>query len=138
MSSGPEGWEEQASELLQKAVQVEYSFITNYRFLADSLPDQESREVVRILAEESAVHADVVASVIRALGGVPSLFDGALPAAAHRENLKRQLKYDKLALLLHSQAARLAGPGWRDLLAGIADVERRHIKMLEKVLERFG
>lgn len=129
----------QAVGLMALVLQVEYRFIVYYPRLEGLLPDDESRATVRMLGEASVRHADLVGRVIRALGGTPGF-----PALEPFPDLpvvdifRRQLEYEKLALMLHRGAAALVGQQWRELLRGVAEEERSHILGVEKILKALG
>ncbi|MCL4369315.1 MAG: ferritin-like domain-containing protein [Chloroflexi bacterium] len=127
-----------ALELLGQILQVEYRFIIHYPRLMDMAPDEETREMMRVVGESSVRHADVTAQVLRTLGAVPPFpaFE-ALPADPPKRIFERQLEYEKLALMLHSEAAGLVEE-WRPILQSIADEERSHIRIVERILEQLG
>ena len=127
-----------AQELLGQVLQVEYRFIIHYPRLMDMAPDKETRELMRLVGESSVRHADVTAQALRTLGVVPPFpaFE-ALPEDPPKKIFEKQLEYEKLALMLHSEAASLVEE-WQPVLQGIADEERSHIRTVERILERLG
>jgi bacterioferritin (cytochrome b1) len=130
---------ERALGLMGQTLQVEYRFIIHYPRLKEMLPDEESRRIIQVLGEDSTRHADIVARAMRDLGGTP-LFPSLepLPDLSVREVLQRQLEYERLALMLHTEAAGLVGDEWREHLQRIAEQERWHIEGMEMVLKRLG
>lgn len=133
------GSTKRALEALALNLQVEYRFIFYYPCLARLVPDDGTREIVLVLGEESVRHADAVVQVIRALGGTPPFPSiDTLPDLPAKELFRKQLEYEKLALVLHTQAAELVESKWRESLHRLAEAERRHIAAVEKILERLG
>ncbi len=84
-------------------------------------------------------HADITAQVLRGMGAVPP-FPGLepLPDLPARDLFQKQLEYERLALMLHSEGANLVTEEWREPLRRIADEERGHIRAVERILERLG
>lgn len=128
-----------AIELMAQTLQVEYRFIVHYPRLMDMAPDTESRGMMQRIGSDSVKHADVVRQAIQALGGTPP-FPAleALPDLPIGEMFRKQLEYERLALMLHSRAAELVGPEWREAVRRIAEEERWHIRGVEGILERLG
>ena len=100
-----------ALDLLQRALDVEYQFITHYPHLAMMLHDEEMVSELQTLGEDSIKHADIVANAITKLGGVPSIpIIAALPESMDlKEFFHKQLELEKEAYSLHTQAAENIG-----------------------------
>lgn len=138
-NSGEEDATAQAMELMAKTLQVEYRFLVYYHRLMDLVPNDQNRANVRMLGEDSLRHADLVSQTIRAMGGTPAFPPlEPFPGLPVREIFQRQLEYEKLALMLHTRAAELVAPEWREPLLGIAKQERWHVLVVEKILEELG
>ena len=127
-----------ALELMAQTLLVEYRLIMHYPRLSNMVPEGECRDIVMLLGEDSVRHADIVSQAIRSLGGAPPFPSvDPLPDLPVQAIFRRQLEYEKLALMLHSEAAGLVGE-WQPILLGIADEERSHIRIEERILERLG
>lgn len=128
-----------AIELLEQVLQVEYRFIVHYPRLMEMTPDNETREIMRMVGEASVRHADTTAQILRRMGAIPP-FPGLepLPDLPVRDLFQRQLEYEKLALMLYSQAAELVAEEWQDSVRRIAEEEQWHIQGVERILGRLG
>lgn len=124
-------------DLLAKALQVEYRIIAHYPKLM-SLVTDESRDTVLVLGSDSIRHSDAVMAVIRNLGDEPPFpHVDPLPELPIEDLFKMQLEYEKLALFLHTEAARLAPPEHQATFQQLAQQERVHILGVERILERI-
>lgn len=124
---------------LGNVLALEYRFIFHYPRLMELVAEKQVKEWVRVLVEDSGHHADMVASLITRLGGdwvMPDI--EPLPESLDLKQLfQKQLEYERLALWLHSQAAELltgedAATAWE-----IAESERWHIALVERIIELY-
>jgi len=131
---------DEALGILGRTLEVEYRFIFHYPRLLPLVPDEESRHALKTLGDNSVQHAEIVATVIRALGGeqvIPTI--DPLPEPLDLPQLFReQLEYERLALALHRQAAEVVGPGYADQFRAIAAQEEGHIQLVEGILGRLS
>ena len=67
-------------ELLNQALNIEYSLIVHIPRIASLIEDEETRELVLKLGNDSIKHADVVAHAIENLGGIPAWSFESFPA----------------------------------------------------------
>ena len=128
----------QMVELLGRSLQVEYRIIVHYPKLMAMLPDEETRNLALTLGLDSIRHADTVREVIMGLGEEPPFPSvDALPDVSVRDIFRRQLEYEKLAFLLHTEAANLASPEHKAAFRRIAQEESHHIEGVERILKKL-
>jgi rubrerythrin len=127
-------------DLLNQALNVEYSLIVHYPRIANSLPDEETRRLVHGLGEASIRHADVVADAIKELGGKPDWSFEPFPEHMDTVSIfKIQLQKEKMALMLHQETARLVRSRvLREKFKAIAGEEESHIRTVEEILDRLA
>ncbi len=126
-------------DLLNQALQIEYSMIFHYPRLAGFIEDEEIRKLVLQLGHVSMNHADVVASAIRELGGEP---DWSFEFAPQEGDLVKvfqvQLEKEKLALELHQQSSDSVRDSiLRERFRNLAKDEVNHIRTVEDILTRL-
>ena len=140
MTDRPSNQNPTAVELLNQALELEYTLIIHYPMLAGAIQDEETRGLVLKLGTDSVHHADVVASAITRLGGVPRWQVEPFPADDDLINVfKQQLQKEQLALALHRQNAALAqDKALKDSFAGLQKDEQTHIQLVETILERLA
>ncbi len=126
-------------DLLNQALQVEYSMIFQYPRLAGFIEDEEIRKLVLQLGYASMNHADVVASAIRELGGEPEWSFESIPQERDLVKVFQvQLEKEKLALELHQQSSDSVQDGpLRERLSNLAKDEVNHIRTAEDILTRL-
>jgi len=125
-----------ALNLLNQALQLEYSLIFYYPRLASAIEDKEARNLVLKLGSDSIKHADVVASAIQELGGVPLWSFEPFPEGIDLIKIFQvQLEKEKLALQLHLKNAGLAPAGsLRNRFENMAKEEESHIQIVKNIL----
>jgi len=126
-------------DLLNKALQLEYTLIIHYPRLANSIKDAETRKLVQSLGTASVHHADVVADAITQLGGNPVWSFTPFPDIYELLHIFQiQLQKEKQALELHRQAADLVPPGpLVDAIKALANEEKAHISIVERVISKL-
>jgi bacterioferritin len=126
--------------LLNSALELEYSLIIHYPRLASTIHDDEVREMVLQLGTVSIHHADIVANAITQLGGQPSWAFSPFPEGDDILHIfKVQLEKEKKALELHRQSANLVPSGpLANSLAALADEERDHIEIVNKIISKLA
>jgi bacterioferritin len=126
-------------DLLNKALQLEYTLIIHYPRLANSIKDSETRKLVQNLGTASVHHADVVADAITQLGGTPDWSFTPFPDDYELVHIFQiQLQKEKQALQLHQQAADLVPPGpLVDSIKALANEEKTHISIVERVISKL-
>ena len=123
-------------ELLNQALQIEYSLIVQYPKFAELIQDGEIQRLVRGLGIASIKHADVVSRTIIQLGGTPEWsFDFEEPGIDVRRIFEIQLEKEKQALELHTQTAALVEDiSLKEDFSQLAQEEKRHIETVERIL----
>lgn len=133
---GQNGQHQEARELLERALDLEYRFIVHYPKLARLMPSRSLAERVQVLGQDSIRHADTVVRIVAGLGGgaiVPTV--DPLPTQLDLKDMfSRQLEREKLGLYFHATAANLASGELASDLRQIADQEQWHIRMTEEIL----
>ena len=127
-------------ELLNRALNVEYSMIAYYPRIADSIDDAETKETILKLGMDSTRHADIVTNAVRELGGEPSWTLEPFPESESQTQLFRiQLDREKLASVIYEEVAGMAkSPVLRDKVNQLITEEKGHILLVEAILNRLG
>ena len=123
-------------DLLNQALQLEYTLIVQYAKFAELINDGEVQRLVRGLGTASIKHADVVSRAIVQLGGIPRWsFEIVEPGIDVLRIFQTQLEKEKLARELHTQAADLVDDiSLKEEFSQMAKEEERHIEIVEKIL----
>lgn len=126
-------------DLLNKALNLEYSLIVHYPRLASTIQDEDTKVQVQKLGSASIKHADVVANAISKLGGIPFWSFNPYPETANLvKTFQVQLEKEKLALQLHQQSTNLVqDSSLRYEFEKIAKEEEGHIRIVEEILSRL-
>lgn len=126
-------------ELLNKALELEYSLVVHYPRIASTISDGKTRELALSLGTDSVKHADIVARAVSSLGGDPVWSFEPFPAETDIVRLfRRQLEKEQQALRLHEESTLAARDGSLRLKLGqLATDERRHIHTVEEILSRL-
>ena len=126
-------------ELLNKALQLEYSLVVHYPRIASAISDDKTRELTLALGTDSVRHADIVANAVSSLGGSPAWAFEPFPLETDLVRLFRgQLEKEQQALRLHEESAIAARDGSLRLkLARLATDEERHIHTVKEILSRL-
>jgi len=121
---------------LNQALRVEYSLIIHYPYIANLIRDEEVKKLATELGAASIHHADVVATVIRKLGGKPKWSFEPFPEGADTKKIFRmQLGKERLALQLHKGSAEMSPTSsYREALSALAKEEKQHIQIVERIL----
>ena len=121
---------------LNQALRVEYSLIIHYPYIANLIRDEEVKKSATELGAASIHHADVVATVIRKLGGKPKWSFEPFPEGADTKKIFRmQLGKERLALQLHKGSAEMSPTSsYRKALSALAKEETQHIQIVERIL----
>jgi bacterioferritin len=92
------------------------------------------------LGKASIHHADIVADGITAIGGQPNWSFEPFPYDIDLIDIfEKQLEKEKLALQLHQQSAVLVNSNsFRDKLSKLADEEKQHILLVDKIISRLS
>ena len=127
-------------DLLDQALELEYTLIIYYPRIASAIPDQETKQLAQSLGTASVGHADTVANAITKLGGTPHWSFESFPAEMDLKKIfQAQLEKEKLALKLHQQIVGLiTDSSIRDDFIGLPKEEELHIKIVEKILMRLS
>ena len=136
----PEAVVDKEIELLNQALQIEYSLIVQYPKFAELIQDGEIQRLIRGLGIASIRHADVVSRTIVQLGGTPEWsFDFEEPGIDVRRIFEIQLEKEKQALELHDQAVNLIEDiSLKEEFSQLAQEEKQHIQTVEKILTVLG
>ena len=130
---------ESVEEMLRIAVEDEESEASAYYRLASLAEDDEIRAVLRSIAEDSLVHAEVLRGLLRALERIRSM-RGKISRG--RGNLLKELR-------AHLSIEILAGAEYSDLknrvdvgsmravLEAIEREEEKHARIVRRLLERL-
>lgn len=126
-------------ELLNQALNIEYSLIVHIPRIASLIEDEETRELVLKLGNDSIKHADVVAHAIENLGGIPAWSFESFPAERDIVTIfQKQLEKEKRALQLHQKSASLAqDTALKANFAKIAKDEEWHIQVVNDILSKL-
>ena len=118
-------------EMLQRALEIEYQFITNYSNLAKIMHNEELASKLKVLGEDSIKHADMVSDAIIGLDGLVSIpVTELLPEDLDLKGFfSKQLELEKKAFVLYSEAAEKLGEELKPAFCQIAAQEQCHIKM---------
>jgi rubrerythrin len=129
----------QLIELLNTALQMEYTLIVHYPRLAGDIQDDEARALAFKLGTDSVRHADIVSKTITALGGQPAWSFAPLPDYIDLLSIfKTQLNKEKAAFTLYEDAATLTSSrSLADSFTAIANEELRHIEMVELIIKKI-
>jgi rubrerythrin len=125
----------EAADILRRSLAVEYRFIFWYPELERLMPDQDTAEKVKALGQASVGHATKVSQALTTLGEIPTVPTmEALPEPLDLEKFFRlQLEYERLAMWLHNQAARLVPAELAPHFQELAKEEQHHITLTEEI-----
>ncbi len=126
-------------DLLNQALRVEYSMIHHYPRLASLIEDEEIKQLVLKLGHVSINHADIVASMIRELGGdVDWSFEFAPLETDLIKIFQTQLEREHLAFELHQQNVDLShDSSAKEKFRKLVKDETDHIRTVESILSRL-
>lgn len=101
--------------------------------------DAESARLLKFLQAQSLEHEEFVRQTIRELGEEPrEQITRPDPALTPKELLERQLEQERLAQLIHGQAAQLAPTEEiSKKLVKISNDEKEHVAIVERILSRM-
>ncbi|MFC2056079.1 ferritin-like domain-containing protein [Chloroflexota bacterium] len=126
-------------ELMNLTLGVEYSCIAHFPYISRMTKDEEIRNLIIELGEDSARHANTVTEAVSELGGNPEWSIEPFPEDTNLVELFRlQLEKEELALKLHSQNAKSQVDGSiKSKLEGIANDEAKHIEIVKSILSKL-
>ena len=126
----------QEMELLNRALQVEYSMIVQYPQFAEMIHDGEIKRLVQSLGLASIKHANVVSRAIVRLGGTPEWsFEFMERGIGMLRIFEKQLENEKLALEFHEQIVDLIkDESLKEEFRQLAEEEKQHIVTVKKII----
>ena len=130
---------EQAKEVLSQALEVEYQIIIHSPRIARMMPEEELAQKVEQLGLDSVRHADVVATTISKLGGIPPFphFEPLPESLDLKGFFRKQLELEHTALDLHRRATEIVGEELAPSLQRLAEDERWHIRVVEQIMAKL-
>jgi len=126
--------------LLNKSLEVEYSFIISYPRIASTISNSEIKNIMMKLGEDSMRHADTVAGIITELGGTPEWSFQLVDTVNNLSDiLQKQLQKEELAFKLHGQTAELAhDQEMKDKLKQLGEAEKWHIRATKEMMAKLA
>ena len=127
-------------DLLNQSLRLEYSIMIHIPRIANLIEDKDIRESALRLGQDSMKHADVVATAIKDLGGIPTWSFESFPVGRDIVTIfQKQLEKEKLAMQLHQNSASLAhDTALKVKLTKIADEEEWHIQVVNDILSKLN
>jgi len=127
-------------ELMNRALEVEYSCIVHFTRLSTIIKNEEIRNLIVELGQDSVRHASIVADIVKELGGNPLWSFEPFPEDMDLVSIfQMQLEKEEIALELHLQNAKSQVDGSiKSKLEGIANDEEKHIQIVKDILSKLA